>query len=93
MQQQETPHSAASNFWVLDKDGLITQERSNLPDYVSRFAQPVAPGAGEGASLLEVIKAVKPTVLLGLAGAPVLLPVVRLRAGSTASSASKCYRP
>jgi hypothetical protein len=59
---------APSNFWVLDKDGLITQERSNLPDYVSRFARPVGADARDGAGLLEVVKAVKPTVLLGLAG-------------------------
>lgn len=67
---QVSPEGAAANFWVLDKDGLITQQRSNLPDYVARFAQPAGPGAGqqEGAGLLEVVKAVKPTVLLGLAG-------------------------
>lgn len=59
---------APRNFWVLDKDGLITEERSNLPDYVSRFARPVGADARDGTGLLEVVKAVKPTVLLGLAG-------------------------
>jgi len=61
--------AAAANFWVLDKDGLITRERSNLPDYVAQFARPVGGTTREGDSLLEVVKKVKPTVLLGLAGA------------------------
>jgi malate dehydrogenase (decarboxylating) len=64
-----SPQEAAANFWVLDKDGLITQQRSNLPDYVARFARPVGEGRGEGAGLLDVVEAVQPTVLLGLAGA------------------------
>lgn len=63
-----SPQAAASNFWVLDKDGLITQARPNLPDYVSRFARPEGEASREGAGLLEVVKAEQPTVLLGLAG-------------------------
>lgn len=63
-----SPQAAAANFWVLDKDGLITQQRSTLPDYVARFARPVGEGRGEGAGLLDVVEAVQPTVLLGLAG-------------------------
>lgn len=64
-----SPQAAASNFWVLDKDGLITQARPNQLDYVSRFARPEGEAVREGAGLLEVVKTVKPTVLLGLAGA------------------------
>jgi hypothetical protein len=68
--EKQGSECAPRNFWVLDKDGLITEERSNLPDYVSRFARPVgADESRDGAGLLEVVKAVKPTVLLGLAGA------------------------
>ena len=63
-----SPQAAASNFWVLDKDGLVTQARPNVPDYVSRFARPEGEASREGAGLLDVVKAVQPTVLLGLAG-------------------------
>jgi malate dehydrogenase (decarboxylating) len=62
-----TKEQAARNFWVLDKDGLITAARGNLPGHVAPFARPVTEG-GEGQDLLEVVEKVKPTVLLGLAG-------------------------
>ena len=58
---------AARNFWVLDKDGLITAARGELPEHVVPFARPATEG-GEGQDLLEVVEKVKPTVLLGLAG-------------------------
>jgi malate dehydrogenase (decarboxylating) len=68
-----TPEAAASHFWVLDAQGLVTQYRPGLPSYVSAFARPTSCSVGdEGDGLLEVVRKVKPTVLLGLAGeAPV----------------------
>lgn len=55
---------AAKNFWILDKDGLITRARANLPSHVHLFARPEA--ETEGMSLLNVVKRVKPTCLMGL---------------------------
>jgi malate dehydrogenase (decarboxylating) len=64
-----TPEAAASHFWVLDAQGLVTQYRPGLPSYVSRFARPTSCSvAEEGDGLLDVVRKVKPTVLLGLAG-------------------------
>lgn len=64
-----TREAAAAQFWVLDAAGLITQFRPDLPDYVSEFARPVnCSTASEGDGLLDVVRKVKPTVLLGLAG-------------------------
>lgn len=51
-----------------DAAGLITTSRAGLPDYVERFARREA-GAAEGAGLLDVVRSVQPTILLGLAGA------------------------
>lgn len=64
-----TPEAAASKFWVLDAQGLVTQYRPGLPGYVSRFARPTSCSvAEEGDGLLDVVRKVQPTVLLGLAG-------------------------
>ncbi|KAG2557787.1 NAD-dependent malic enzyme 59 kDa isoform, mitochondrial-like [Panicum virgatum] len=61
-----------NQFWVLDKDGLITKTRKGLDPAVARFARGYGPDEvpdlHEGASLVEVVKKVKPHVLLGLSG-------------------------
>ncbi|KAL6641279.1 hypothetical protein ACP70R_019460 [Stipagrostis hirtigluma subsp. patula] len=61
-----------NQFWVLDKDGLITKDRQDLDPAVARFARGHGPDEiqdlHEGASLVEVVKKVKPHVLLGLSG-------------------------
>jgi hypothetical protein len=48
--------------------GLITHSRHGVPDYVERFARPAGLGDIEGEELLQVVKRVKPTILMGLAG-------------------------
>ncbi|XWS46049.1 hypothetical protein CRYUN_Cryun14cG0031100 [Craigia yunnanensis] len=62
--------TAARNFFLLDKDGLITKERKNLDPAAVLFAKDPGQivGLREGASLLEVVKKVQPDVLLGLSG-------------------------
>lgn len=62
--------TAARNFFLIDKDGLITKERKNLDPAAAPFAKNPGEtmGLGEGASLLEVVKKAKPHVLLGLSG-------------------------
>ncbi|XP_008232779.1 PREDICTED: NAD-dependent malic enzyme 2, mitochondrial isoform X3 [Prunus mume] len=62
--------AAKYHFFLIDKDGLVTKERKNLDPMAAPFAK--EPGAidglREGASLVEVVKKVKPHVLLGLSG-------------------------
>ncbi|KAI9080601.1 hypothetical protein K1719_037462 [Acacia pycnantha] len=62
--------SAKSQFWVVDAKGLITEERENIDPEALPFARNVREadrqGLREGASLVEVVKQVKPDVLLGL---------------------------
>ncbi|XP_059456140.1 NAD-dependent malic enzyme 59 kDa isoform, mitochondrial [Corylus avellana] len=59
-----------NQFFLLDKDGLITKERKGLDPSASPFAKDPRDieGLREGASLVEVIKKVRPHVLLGLSG-------------------------
>lgn len=63
---------ANHQFWVLDKYGLITKERKNIDPAAVSFARGFGPGEveglKEGSSLVEVVKKVKPDVLLGLSG-------------------------
>ncbi|XP_052191895.1 NAD-dependent malic enzyme 62 kDa isoform, mitochondrial [Diospyros lotus] len=62
--------SARSQFWVVDAQGLITEERAHIDSEALPFARKVKEadrqGLKEGASLVEVVKQVKPDVLLGL---------------------------
>lgn len=75
----EAERAAQRQFWVLDKDGLITSARRGLPAHVVPFARPAGDDA-EGESLLSVVRRVKPTVLMGLAGAGKLFTPDVLRA-------------
>jgi Malic enzyme, NAD binding domain len=68
-----SPEAAAAQFWVLDANGLITTSRQGTPAHVARFARRGGSSSGgkgeqEGATLLDVVRDVRPTVLLGLAG-------------------------
>ncbi|KAG0453003.1 hypothetical protein HPP92_025667 [Vanilla planifolia] len=62
--------SAGSQFWVVDAEGLITDERQDIDPDAQPFARKVKEmdrhGLREGASLVEVVKKVRPDVLLGL---------------------------
>ncbi|KAJ7530200.1 hypothetical protein O6H91_15G084700 [Diphasiastrum complanatum] len=69
----EASVQAAKQFWVVDKWGLVTKAREDLDPDASPFAREieeseVEDGLQEGASLLEVVKSVKPDILLGLSG-------------------------
>ncbi|OAY62329.1 NAD-dependent malic enzyme 2, mitochondrial isoform X1 [Manihot esculenta] len=59
-----------NQFFLLDKDGLITKERTNIDPAAAPFAKDLkdVEGLREGASLIEVVKKLKPHVLLGLSG-------------------------
>ncbi|KAL1818564.1 hypothetical protein ACET3Z_013433 [Daucus carota] len=63
---------ANPHFFLLDKDGLLTKERKGIDPAAAPFAKSVAEteemGLREGAGLVEVVKKVKPHVLLGLSG-------------------------
>ncbi|KAJ3678719.1 hypothetical protein LUZ60_002522 [Juncus effusus] len=62
--------SATGQFWIVDANGLITESRQNIDSCVTPFARKTkglsAHGLSEGSSLVDVVKKVKPDVLLGL---------------------------
>jgi len=61
---------ASSRFFIVDKDGLISKHRSNLSAMEEEFYDlssfAVADEEMEGLSLLETVRRVKPTILIGL---------------------------
>ncbi|GMN61301.1 hypothetical protein TIFTF001_030385 [Ficus carica] len=62
--------AAKKQFFLLDKDGLVTKERKNLDPAAAPFAKHPGEieGLREGATLTEVVRKIKPHVLLGLSG-------------------------
>lgn len=69
---RSTGTNANPQFFLLDKDGLITTERKDIDPAAAPFAKAIGEveriGLREGASLVEVVKKVKPHALLGLSG-------------------------
>ncbi|XP_028095781.1 NAD-dependent malic enzyme 59 kDa isoform, mitochondrial-like isoform X2 [Camellia sinensis] len=63
---------ASPQFFLLDEDGLITTERKGAGPVAAPFAKALGEikglGLREGANLVEVVKRVKPHMLLGLSG-------------------------
>ncbi|MFI7129395.1 NAD-dependent malic enzyme [Nonomuraea sp. NPDC050153] len=62
--------TATRRIWPIDKQGLLTDDMTDLRDYQRSYARPpdeVAGWArdGHGISLAEVVERVKPTMLLG----------------------------
>jgi malate dehydrogenase (oxaloacetate-decarboxylating) len=68
-----SPDEATSRFWCLDRQGLITDDRSDtLHDFQRPYARPAAEvagwartGTGKGLSLADVVAGARPTMLIG----------------------------
>ena len=65
-----SPQQATEQVWLIDKQGLLTRDMTDLRDYQQPYARNPAEAAGwarEGGalSLLETVRRVEPTILLG----------------------------
>jgi malate dehydrogenase (oxaloacetate-decarboxylating) len=67
---------AASRFWCVDRQGLLTAGMATLPDYQATYARPADEskrwkrgGNGTGIDLAEVVHRVHPTMLIGTSAA------------------------
>ena len=61
---------AKKRVWLIDINGLVTDDMPNLPDYQQEYARPAAEVAAWTKtnckiSLLEVVKQIRPTILIG----------------------------
>ena len=63
---------AGAKFFILDENGLITKARKNLLELEENFYSLTTfaedDTSMEGMSLIDVVKSVKPSVLIGLSG-------------------------
>ncbi|MDR5867173.1 NAD-dependent malic enzyme [Halomonas koreensis] len=60
---------ARRRLYMVDREGLVTEDQDWLRDFQRRLAHdPARVADWDGQSLLEVVKRVKPTVLLGVCG-------------------------
>lgn len=63
-----SPDEARRRFWVVDIDGLLTTSRTGLSDAQAVYARDDVPGLAD-AGLADVVRAVRPTALIGLSTA------------------------
>jgi len=59
-----TPDEARSRIWMIDTQGLVTSDRTELASYKRDYAHSQAPIQ----SLVDVIRSVRPTILIGVSG-------------------------
>ncbi len=72
------PHDVATRqFWCVGRHGLLTDDRADLRDFQAPYARPTAAVAEwahddelGGISLAEVVRQVRPTILIGTSGRP-----------------------
>ncbi|MBS9403076.1 NAD-dependent malic enzyme [Halomonas sp. TRM85114] len=62
---------ARNRVYMVDREGLVTAEQTWLHDFQRRLAHAPEQAAGWGGqALLEVVRQIKPTVLIGVCGMP-----------------------
>jgi malate dehydrogenase (oxaloacetate-decarboxylating) len=69
--------TATRQFWCVGRHGLLTDDRPDLRDFQAPYARPTSEVADweldaelGGASLEEVVRRVRPTILIGTSGRP-----------------------
>src|SRR5690606_9968012 len=68
-----SPGAARARIWLIDSQGLVHDGRADLDASKRAYAQPQAQFSGSSStipSLLEVVRQVRPTVLIGAAAQP-----------------------
>lgn len=61
---------ANERFYLVDRFGLVTNDQDNLTEGQQKFARDLSEFDGPVRTLEEVVKAVKPSVLIGTSGQP-----------------------
>lgn len=80
---------ATRRFWCVDRYGLLTDDQGTLRDFQARYARPAdevaaweRDGSLPGIALAEVVRRVRPTILIGTSGQGGAFTEPIVRAGS-----------
>ena len=71
LQEGFSEHDAKQKLWLVDSNGLVHTGRTNLEDSKRRYAQPAERMASidpESFRFFDVVRNVKPTILIGTSG-------------------------
>jgi malate dehydrogenase (oxaloacetate-decarboxylating) len=68
VQAGSTEHEAKQKLWLVDSKGLVHDGRINLESSKKKYAHPAASIEAVGLSLLDVVKNIHPTILIGTSG-------------------------
>ena len=68
VQAGRTQHDAKQQLWLIDSKGLVHDGRSDLEKSKQAYARPARFVDTVGSSFLDVVKGVRPTVLIGTSG-------------------------
>lgn len=60
---------ACANFWVVDQQGLSTNDREKLHSSLKQYARVPTSELPDGASIEATVRQVRPNTLIGLSGA------------------------
>ena len=63
-------HDATRKLWLVDSKGLVHDGRRDLESSKQKYARPATSIEGAGLKFLEVVKNVRPTILIGTSGQP-----------------------
>ena len=63
-------HDATRKLWLVDSKGLVHDGRRDLESSKQKYARPSTSIEGAGLKFLEVVKNVRPTILIGTSGQP-----------------------
>jgi malate dehydrogenase (oxaloacetate-decarboxylating) len=70
-QEGYSEYDAKQKLWLVDSQGLVHNGRSNIEESKRRYARPPEPWASiapERCSFFEVVRNIKPTILIGTSG-------------------------
>ncbi|HET7112524.1 MAG TPA: NAD-dependent malic enzyme [Pyrinomonadaceae bacterium] len=68
VREGDTEHDAKQALWLIDSRGLVHEGRNDLEPSKRRYARPPASVETDGLNLMDLVKNIQPTILIGTSG-------------------------